>query len=626
MFFHKHAALLILFSVTSNISISMGQPVDQCLSSVDVQSMRTDYSRAFEDLLQATSISQSDNLNTLFPIRDYTTPQQSRRATNPYNLFRDACSALGNDYSVCAVTTTVQYSSSTTVVKEVVKPVCFPVSCNDEEVDLLDATPLGCLPENGCRILEREVNCPIRGFFPNGRPGNCAADAMAINANEDMQDNLSSLEKRMNGECRTNLFGGSSDWCSFHAIDASNVANEVQKIFNSENVPALTTYNVVKDFSPLTGSTLRSYISECESMGHTVCRVDTETVVNDIRMFEVAKPICIPDVCTVDDVATLDPFPLCETEDCEISSKTVNCPAISTVGTSQGNCEQATRRVLQDNQLNDFLESLSDNVNRDCAQVIMGMDSEECKVVLPTAANITVSGVEEASNAIAAFETTCSMLGNQICKVSATTSTDLRDDTGFIDVTTEYVNVPTCVPIECTDDAMKISAVNKSVFICDEGVNCAISGVEINCIAPEPSKSPSLPPSFAPSVTASLEPSSLPTKTPTASPTVTPTLSTEPTITESSAPSLTLSSPPSLVASSNPSAELSSSPSGSPTLLRSSSPTVQITAAPEGPEPEPELTFRERIFTRQNSISAGVMLGLFCICFITICVETYRMS
>ena len=587
MTWKKSIILKIFLWTTFKIGYINGQDVSQCLNAVDTQTGDNQFLKEWNALYNAVPQEVSQAYNTLFLVRDYTKPYESGRNI-PFNAIEEACHDMDSD--ICAVTTTVSFNKTSTVIQEISKPICFPQTCETFEVDILDPVPLRCRKEFGCEILERKVVCPTRGFYPNGRPGNCADDAVDVKTNDIIITEQNSLEGRMTTECMKPFYGGSSDWCSLHTINTINT---------SEKIPS-TAHNVIVDYSSRVGNTFMKLIMKCNALGYSLCTVDKQVRLNDNIFYEKGKPLCVPNSCTGDSIDKLDPYPICTSPDCEVISRNVVCPALyATSGTTGTSCDYDTQRVLSDDAIPSAIKSLYSAINTECKGVISGEASTDCAVVVPIVAEIVVgeTNLTNYTN-FNSYENSCARVGGRPCQVNGRTRVEMIELESMLDVTTHFKEVPVCVPYECTDNIVKRAA-DKMVFNCMDSELCQVARFTYSCTILEPSPGPSLQPSSIPSEHPSMYHSVEPTDAPFAAPSIAPTdlLSPAPSIAPTgflslvptNAPSEVLSLFPTMlyfthVPSLSPSTESSNMPSFLPsnelTTIPSTIPSQTITESP----------------------------------------------
>ena len=116
-----------------------------------------------------------------------------------------ACKIMGSDYELCYVTT--EYKSGGLVNREVNKPVCFPPSCTETDVDALDDV---CDSSSECEITARSVLCPERNIN-TGR--SCNSDARSLSFNRRLKRFNSKLQQSTMMECINVILGEISEMC-----------------------------------------------------------------------------------------------------------------------------------------------------------------------------------------------------------------------------------------------------------------------------------------------------------------------------------------------------------------------------------------------------------------------------
>lgn len=523
---------------------------DVCLKAITDQYNSLDLLEAtaalFENIQQ---VSNETTASTIVPIRDFTIAQNQG---TQHAKMKDACEGMGN--SLCHVSTRVQYQDSTEAV-EIMKPVCFPSTCQDEDIEFMDPEPLFCEKDSSCEVVSRDVVCPSRQVYFNS---NCTADYLKVATNSSITKRETNLQNKMDGECMNVLYGKESRWCSF------NTSHPIESV-SSDSI------NVIRDFSELTGSTFKTMKQECENLGHSLCTVDSKVMSGQTFVYDVSKPVCVPNTCMLDDVALIDPFPAsCTSDDvdCNVVEQVITCGVNATFGQS-GDCEtdlgviQAEDSIIHTKQQN-LVRRIEDN----CLDVLYGDSKTSCSIISRKSVNDTlvVGYPDESNEYFENFSDACygSSANSEVCVFDAELKYDSQDFERNVEGYSNFVGYPLCLPNPdmCPEKEKKNFVESSILMTKDECMSangdCDITVKSHRCM-------------------------SRVTETPTLEPTLSP--SALPTIMQSDAPSvkpsLRLSSEPSVTISTSPSQHPSSTPSTVPSLAPSSSLTTEPTLSAE---------------------------------------------
>lgn len=134
-------------------------------------------------------------------------------------LYHDSCADRG--MTMCYVSNTVRLNSNsfvdtdaiaaTQVIRELNKPICFPNSCTEDQVELLNPYPTLCeLAGNSCEILETKVECP-EDRIPEGDNFYCEGENPGPLTTATI--NKITLYNSMDAKCAEVILGGSNTFC-----------------------------------------------------------------------------------------------------------------------------------------------------------------------------------------------------------------------------------------------------------------------------------------------------------------------------------------------------------------------------------------------------------------------------
>jgi len=129
------------------------------------------------------------------------------RGTDEYDAVKKACKALGTDEfptSLCKVNSELEVPNGDHPVSffATKEPVCFAYQCGENQVELVDRSPLGCNPTtHSCIIHSEHADCPAR---PAGAGvGNCNKFQEAIDTGVAYKQAKDSLNMAAGSYCRT---------------------------------------------------------------------------------------------------------------------------------------------------------------------------------------------------------------------------------------------------------------------------------------------------------------------------------------------------------------------------------------------------------------------------------------
>ena len=256
---------------------------------------------------------------------------------NFYNQYTTSCTEAG--MTICLVTNTQKISIvneelsipvSTMLIQEIDKPVCFPNSCMESQVDELNVLDKQCqlaLAAGESCEFESVVTCPVDRTV-EGESVNCASD----NPRTFSQVQLAkqALYGVMDTQC-----AGLSD-----IIGDNNTASFCEV----ESKPG--ELSIVNDYSDFIGSSpfFRLFHSKCTENGGVACGVDfvldytplSGVATSNIMSFDMRYtnyPICTPKICEGDETLAKEyvlndvGMNLCDVGSCDFELKKLNCLA-----------------------------------------------------------------------------------------------------------------------------------------------------------------------------------------------------------------------------------------------------------------------------------------------------------
>lgn len=169
---------------------------------------------------------------------------------------------------------------------EILKPVCFPKSCREDQISILDPYPADCDPLIGdCEISSYRVTCP-RGRVASGDKANCASDI--IPNGSPIYTRINFMENTMKTSCTAELAGSNSLYCQ---VDYGEFELETSTDYSNGRESA-------DEFAP--------YQSTCALNGGLICNTDLTAsykfengVVGDLFLSEsyFQIPLCLPSDC-----------------------------------------------------------------------------------------------------------------------------------------------------------------------------------------------------------------------------------------------------------------------------------------------------------------------------------------
>jgi len=138
---------------------------------------------------------------------------------NFYEQYHHSCAARGME--MCYVTTTTKLNSAdivdtnilaaVQVIRELNKPICFPKSCTEDQVDFLNPYPSACtLAGNICEIVDVEVNCPESREVEDD---NFYCEGQAPGPLTNVNLNKVALVNQMDAKCAEIFVGGQNEFC-----------------------------------------------------------------------------------------------------------------------------------------------------------------------------------------------------------------------------------------------------------------------------------------------------------------------------------------------------------------------------------------------------------------------------
>lgn len=263
--YHRHYAYALVQYVGERCETANDE-LNALNSKVDLASraLYKAYNDTCWDAGTCSATSQSDLTTTT---RDF----GALTAHEDYTALRSACDDLGASFTLCEVTNVVQRTLFKTV--EHKKPVCFPNSCTEGDVRILDPSPANC--ENGvytgdnedctlqtflrsvlnmvlpqklqkqkqqqqqqqeeCTITSTTVTCPQRP----ASQGICSADAKTVTDNDNYERKHRKLYQIMIGRCLQVIFGTADGACR---VNAEVNLVSVQDYTGFESHPSFLTF------------------------------------------------------------------------------------------------------------------------------------------------------------------------------------------------------------------------------------------------------------------------------------------------------------------------------------------------------------------------------------------------
>jgi len=182
---------------------------------------------------------------------------------NNFRVIRDNCQDdFGYDLCVTISKTkhfdTIDDINVVREISEIFKPVCFPKSCSDEQINIVDPTPAGCNPDGNfggnCEIIDQSVICPVREVAAD--TSMCAADLVGPGTPYGRRSGV--LFGLILRDCTAVLGGLSGTYCHMD--------------FDQLKMDTFVNFTDFKDIEQYT-----DYENTCAQQGGRICEADVTT-------------------------------------------------------------------------------------------------------------------------------------------------------------------------------------------------------------------------------------------------------------------------------------------------------------------------------------------------------------
>lgn len=228
----RYDVLLPLFLCASSLIIgSIAQDDGVCLIDDDALLANNRLQRSFNSMInQFNSTSTSETLvRDIDPVELYLIHDYRKLGSS---LMKTVCERRRN-YKMCRVTTKTQFKGLVegiptglgvefgTFIMELSKPVCFPPTCREDQIALVDPNPAKCNGPEGaldCEVLSYDVRCPDR----TQSRGDCDDDTLPNTSIFYAQRLLN--EATILADCALAANGNPSTYCTFGFGDVSGNA------------------------------------------------------------------------------------------------------------------------------------------------------------------------------------------------------------------------------------------------------------------------------------------------------------------------------------------------------------------------------------------------------------------
>jgi len=323
--------LSLVYFLLSSIALKTSAVTFICRDGDNLLKEDQQVSTAFRALttlyeLNKTAVTQEDPID-LTAIYDYTSLSNGRN----FDKIKEICEVdLGFD--LCTVKTNSKHSETLDSfpilrdVTEVSKPVCFPKSCSDSQVSIVDPNPANCDPSiMNCEVISYEVNCPARNVTND--TSTCASDV--VPRTSPMNARLNVLEATVLSSCAALVAGGQNPTCSLK--------------YGSFSV------STAIDLSKRDIEVFANYEKSCVEAGGRICNSDFAASykipngnIGDLFLTESYSqfPMCVSTDCSdpidKEDIAT-EMFreytrvsltaPICDEAVCNVTISGTTCPA-----------------------------------------------------------------------------------------------------------------------------------------------------------------------------------------------------------------------------------------------------------------------------------------------------------
>lgn len=242
-----------------------------------------------------------------------------------YERMKTGCANQSEGNTLCTVNTKTKFSigiEGQTVTREVAemdKPVCFPNTCDEDSVEVLEPNPGRCNPDvQQCTIESYKVDCP------EDRPATTGTCTQTLGNTDSFFINRNILEARIYSSCAA---GGSE--CSLEADDIL-----LKSSADFTNAKTTTEYGAYKDQCTIAegqichvNMVVKSDIANDELFGLvSLQQGDNTPSLQSERSFK-EYPVCVSLQCGGQEITELvkSQLPGCLTGSCEVDIQAMEC-------------------------------------------------------------------------------------------------------------------------------------------------------------------------------------------------------------------------------------------------------------------------------------------------------------
>lgn len=297
MYFLKLASFYLLLSLRS--SLGRGDHESTCLADDEDLYQSLDLVSVGKKMFQKyneTCTSDQCFMKEPGPM-NVTLTADFGESSNAMLLGRKSACETRLGYKLCKVKTTVRnrlpvmgYDVHGYVVEED-KDICFPPTCSDDEIHILDPTPGQCDPNTmPCEVIGYEVDCPSRRFVSDR--GDCEDDKLSSTSTFEMMRSVTEIA--VIADCAKILLGQETEGlCTASGnIDVSFQTNFID--FETDD-----SYDLYKRMCNFVGGQLCSFDMDVTySVPESYLESGKVRVQNEFIKF----PSCVPKSCGSEDM------------------------------------------------------------------------------------------------------------------------------------------------------------------------------------------------------------------------------------------------------------------------------------------------------------------------------------
>eukprot|EP00594_Rhizosolenia_setigera_P002334 CAMPEP_0178939402 /NCGR_PEP_ID=MMETSP0789-20121207/189_1 /TAXON_ID=3005 /ORGANISM="Rhizosolenia setigera, Strain CCMP 1694" /LENGTH=460 /DNA_ID=CAMNT_0020618237 /DNA_START=612 /DNA_END=1994 /DNA_ORIENTATION=+ len=237
----------------------------------EIESVSTEATAVFDGYFQECT---DECLGMYFPgysdtVRDFSSIDTQR--------FEDICASNGRDICTAEIVYDINNAQRKAVITEKNKPFCFPPSCGEGDIELMNPY-LSLCNLDGCTATIKQISCPEGRNYQN--TGTCENDVTR-------PFRLIAAERAVRG---------AMDVACVQTTGAGDVANEDCK---TGNVKAQLNYDL--QFTEYTTDSLTRLTQNCLQEGGAICKVSYDNTASgltvDVYDYREDVTVCIPKLC-----------------------------------------------------------------------------------------------------------------------------------------------------------------------------------------------------------------------------------------------------------------------------------------------------------------------------------------